>query len=280
MTTPVPAEHALTPEVLESLANELNQLRAQATEGEAKLAPHLERVHPENMPSARNLVHYLVLRRRDIRDLQQRLARAGLSSLGRSEPHVLVTLDRMIALLALARGENIPEMNEPPVGFREGEQVLAGNAADLLGPSPPNRNVRIVVTLPREAAEDAELADDLIAAGMDCARINCARGDADDWSAMADNIITARRRAGRECRILVDLAGPKLRTTPIAGQTKPLRLFVGNRFELVREGSDEPRKKRAPPRIGCTADEVFADADTGQPIWFDDGKIGGVIEER
>jgi pyruvate kinase len=78
--------------------------------------------------------------------------------------------------------------------------------------------------------------------------------------------------------ILVDLAGPKLRTAKIRGQRKQLRLAVGDRFELVNEGSRAQKDKSAPPRIGCTAPQVFDDANPGQPIWFDDGKIGGMIE--
>ena len=35
-----------------------------------------------------------------------------------------------------------------------------------------------------------------------------------------------------------------------------------------------------PASIGCTADQVFDDAQAGDHIWFDDGKIGGVVERR
>jgi pyruvate kinase len=34
-----------------------------------------------------------------------------------------------------------------------------------------------------------------------------------------------------------------------------------------------------PNQIGCTLPEVFADVRSGEPIWFDDGKIGGVVEK-
>ena len=32
--------------------------------------------------------------------------------------------------------------------------------------------------------------------------------------------------------------------------------------------------------IGCTADQIFEDVQTGDHIWFDDGKIGGVVKHR
>ena len=274
------AGEALGPDVLQPLAIELDQLRRRILASEAELAPLLDVVHPENLPSARNLVHYLALRRHDIRNLQQRLARAGLSSLGRSESHVLGTLDRVIALLALTRDGAAPRINDQHVGFREGEHILFENAAALLGPAPPHRSVRIVVTLPKKAATDPEFACDLMSAGMNCARINCARGDPGQWGAMAANVRAAQKQLGKECRILADLAGPKVRTSRAKGSRKTLRLFAGNRFELVKDGSCECKGGRTPARIGCTAPEIFEDAEPGQPIWFDDGKLGGVIEKR
>jgi pyruvate kinase len=273
-------ERLLTPDALERLANELTDLRQRLKSAESELAPLLEKVHPENLPSARNFIHYLALRRYDIRDLQQRLARAGLSSLGRSESHVLVTVDRILELIALARGEAIPAADGEPVGFREGERILADNAVRLLGPAPQHRLVRIMVTLPKEAATAIELVKNLLSAGMNCARINCARGDAAQWAAMIANIRAAQRELGLECRVLTDLGGPKLRTTEVIGRRKPLRLFAGNRFELVRDGACECKGKRAPPRVGCDTPQVFEDAEVGQPIWFDDGRIGGIIEEK
>jgi pyruvate kinase len=41
---------------------------------------------------------------------------------------------------------------------------------------------------------------------------------------------------------------------------------------------DEDGKLISPARIGCTLPAVFSDVRMGESIWFDDGKIGGVIE--
>ena len=43
--------------------------------------------------SASNLAHYLAFRHHDLRELQRELMRHGLSSLGRLESRVLVTLE-------------------------------------------------------------------------------------------------------------------------------------------------------------------------------------------
>ena len=265
---------------LKALASELVALRGDLIAREAEVAPLLEAVHADNLPSARNLVHYVALRHNDIRDLQQRLSTVGLSSLSGCEPHVLATIDSIISLLNAASGGRALDLKSEPVGFAEGEEILADNAERLLGPLPARRAVRIVVTLPKEAAKDPELARELLAAGMDCARINCARGKPKQWAAMAKNVREAEREFNRECRILVDLAGPKLRTQRIPGGKKSLRLFAGKKFEMVKEGSLGRKDKSVLPRIECTAPEIFDDAREGQPIWFDDGKIGGVIEKK
>ncbi|HEY0671035.1 MAG TPA: pyruvate kinase [Longimicrobiales bacterium] len=273
-------DRALAQEVLDRLALDVSELREQLLAAERKLADVLDAVHPQNQASARNLIHYLALRRYDVRGLQRRLARAGLSSLGRSESHVLVTINRILGMLALARGTVAPEMAAPPVEFRQGERILAANARNLLGSHPRHRTVRIMATLPTEAAEDARMVSKLIAAGMDCARINCARDDAATWSAMAENVRAGVRANGRECRILVDLGGPKARTGSIAGGRARVTLSVGDRLELVKEAPDLRKRDDALPRVGCTIPEIVQAMRVGEPIYFDDGNIGGIIEER
>ncbi|HWR77612.1 MAG TPA: pyruvate kinase, partial [Thiobacillus sp.] len=42
---------------------------------------------------------------------------------------------------------------------------------------------------------------------------------------------------------------------------------------------DSAGKILTPAVIGCTIPEVFDDVRAGEPIWFDDGKIGGVVEK-
>ena len=59
----------------------------------------LAEVRPSHRASALNLVHYIALRRVDLRTVQEDLARLGLSSLGRSEAHVMESLDTVIDVL-------------------------------------------------------------------------------------------------------------------------------------------------------------------------------------
>jgi pyruvate kinase len=203
---------------LAHLARSLEELLASARDLEREVADEIARAAPEHRPSARNLAHYLALRRHDLRDLQQELAELGLSSLGRLEPHVLASVSAVDVVLRrlLGRTDASPLAAQDVPDFRLGTQRLADNATALLGAPRKGRGVRVMVTMPSEAAESPALIRDLVEAGMDVMRINCAHDDAATWRAMVANLRAAERALGRRCRVLCDLAGPKLRTGPLA----------------------------------------------------------------
>lgn len=182
------------------------------------------RVHPSHRRSAENLVDYLTLRSHDIRPLQQDLAELGLSSLGRAEEHVVTSLERVLGQLELLSGTGDRRRTEAAVGFGEGIRELEENTVALLGPAPAGRTTRIMVTLPTEAAADPRLAPDLIARGMDCARINCAHDTPAAWAAMAARVREGSVATSSRCLVLADLPGPKLRTGPIEPGPPVLRL--------------------------------------------------------
>lgn len=194
-------------------------------EYQRRLVPWLANVDPAHEASAANLAHYLALRRFDLRELQERLAWIGVSSLGRAETHVLANLDKVLGILhRLVGREWTPHTQDEPVGSQRGPALLQRHAQALFGTAPPDRRVRIMVTLPSEAATDVHLVDELVRAGMDIARINCAHDDANAWVAMAAHVRRAARSAGRSVRILMDLVGPKMRTGPIAAEPAAIKL--------------------------------------------------------
>jgi pyruvate kinase len=202
--------------LLRSLILTFQELRAEMLGLERVLAPTLEDLDPEARDSARNLVHYLALRRHDVRELQETLASLGLSSLGRSESCVLANLDAVLGILLALAGQASPEWGEAaPEGFTRGKALLQARTERLLGPAPPHRGVRIMVTMPSEAAEDYTLVRDMLAVGMDCMRINCAHDHALAWSRMVEHLRRAEAELDKSCRVLMDLGGPKLRTGPV-----------------------------------------------------------------
>jgi pyruvate kinase len=173
-------------------------------------------------PSARNLAHYLALRQHDLRPLQARLAALGLSSLGRAETDVLASIERVRSVLQALAGAAPPvELPEPTA---DSATWLGARSAALFGPAPAGRHARIMVTLPSAAAVDTALVQSLVKAGMNVARINCAHDDAEAWVSMAAQVRAAAQAAGRPVRVMMDLAGPKIRTGGIEPGPAVLRL--------------------------------------------------------
>ncbi len=75
---------------------------------------------------------------------------------------------------------------------------------------------------------------DLVAAGMDVARINLSHGTAEGRARMLEAVREASRSAGRDVGIMADLSGPKIRLGELAdGETT---LVTGSRFVLRADG--------------------------------------------
>ncbi|WP_310734039.1 pyruvate kinase, partial [Sphaerotilus sulfidivorans] len=264
------------PAVCEPLIERLWALRRQMTALADRHADRLAAIDPAHQAGARNLLHYLALRSGDLRPLQLELSRLGLSSLGRAEPHVLASIDKVLGLLHRLSGRDwTPRDPDEPVGSRASTQALQRHAVALLGRTPPGRDVRIMVTLPGEAAADPGRIDAMVQAGMDIARINCAHDTPAQWQAMAEAVRLAARRAGREVRVLMDLGGPKLRTGPIESGPEVVRL---------RPRRDELGRVIAPARLALrpagSARPVGAEADAVlgvDPDWLAPLKVGDLI---
>jgi len=196
--------------------------------------------------SAQNLASYLALRRHELPPLQLALMRWGLSSLGRSESRVRVTLDAVIATLGAVCGldaNTLPLYPAEHEVFR-GAESLEREAHSMFGSVDTKRRTRILVTLPSEAAEDLTWMHALVKARVDCVRINCAHDDAEAWRKMIQNLrLAERERESREpIRVLMDLGGPKVRTT-----RRPMdeeeRYLVGDKLLLTTASNLEHTSK-------------------------------------
>lgn len=237
-----PRQHASDQAELDDLICELTTLHSDMLELEIEGMAQATNIHASYQRSARNLLHYLALRRRDIRRLQDRLAALGLSSLGQSESHVQATVETLLRVLHRLshRSWHTPEHYELALNFAEGKALLTRHTEALLGPEPAHRRVRIMVTMPSEAADDPSLVRALLESGMDCARINCAHDDADVWRRILAHLRSAERTLGKQCIVLMDLAGPKLRTGPIE---------VGAPVVKWKPQRDEYGRVTAPARV-------------------------------
>jgi pyruvate kinase len=94
------------------------------------------------------------------------------------------------------------------------------------------RRTKIVATL-GPATDAPEVLDRLIAAGVNCARLNCSHGTHDDLRRRAAAVRAAAARSGRPLGLLFDLQGPKLR---LSEQTEAQTLQAG--ASVIFCGSD------------------------------------------
>jgi pyruvate kinase len=275
---------ASAPPPLERLRIDIAKLAASARELEASLAGELERLDPRHRAAGRNLVHYLALRRHDLRPLQHELTALGLSSLGRSEPYALATLEAVDRALRALSGE--PFERDPssaaPTHFETADAARRERTSALLGPAPAGRSTRIMVTLAEDA--DARTVDALLAEGTDVVRINCAKGSVAEWRKTVERVRRAERRRGRECRVLFDLSGPNPRTLHAddAGSSEVVgRVGAGDRLWLVASRSALPKKgkHRRGVVLGCTLPSIIDDLSPGERVSYDDGKLSGVVRE-
>ncbi len=250
---------------------------------EADYATDVAATHPLHRESARNLLHYLALRQRDIRDLQNQLALLGLTRLGRAEAHVRGTLEAVLTALHALSGRPAPRFETESCTIATGRQLVQSHARSLFGPAERARGPRIMVTMPSDAATDTSLIEGLLEAGMDVMRINCAHDDADAWLAMIRNLRAAERASGRSCKVYADLAGPKLRTgaLPPLGrmiQLKPLRDVWGRVVTPARVWlhGGEPAASDVPADVAAlpVTPALLAQIEPGDRIEVDDSGGG------
>jgi pyruvate kinase len=262
---------------IRALSAELDSLSAEIRNVAANGRDLLNAVPAEHQASATNLIHYLALRRHDLRALQPRLSALGLSSLGRCEAQVLASVDAVRVALRALHSDGGGETAVPAAAPSQ-QELLAAHAQALLGPAPARRHVRIMVTVPTEAGTDCTLVHELVRRGMDCMRINCAHDDPVVWRTMIEHLRRASGALGRACRVAMDLGGPKLRTGPLAPGAAVLK---------IRPERDMYGRVTAPARIWLTAAPGGhpapspADATLTLPAaWLGRLKVGNTLEFR
>ncbi|MCL2595625.1 MAG: pyruvate kinase [Promicromonosporaceae bacterium] len=128
------------------------------------------------------------------------------------------------------------------------------------------RKAKIVCTI-GPATSSPENLRQLIAAGMDVARINRSHGSFEEHEAVYNNVRSAASASRRNVAILVDLQGPKIRLGKFAGGEKHY-LNVGDEFTITTEDIEGTKL------ICSTTHKGLADdAKVGDPLLIDDGKV-------
>lgn len=251
-------------EILRHINIQLTEIIEKATNLETIYSDRINNVHPVYRRSAQNLVHYLAFRAFEIDELQQQLRDQSLPSLSSIEAHVMDSLLSIKTIINHLLNEQDSENIQSIVRVRESRKLLRRNTKLLFGYKSKKRLTRIMVTLPREAADNYDFVQNLMEVGMNSARVNCAHDGPEDWAKMINNVKQAKKTLKRNCKIMMDLGGPKLRTGDIKPgpqviRIKPTRNVLGQtvspaRVWLAPRGVDAPKEK---PNARIPVDEKW-----------------------
>ena len=127
------------------------------------------------------------------------------------------------------------------------------------------RRAKIVCTL-GPAVESPEKVRELIAAGMNMARLNLSHGGYDEHQNRLDRVRAAAAEAGVPIAILVDLQGPKIRLARFTDG--PHDLARGDIFTITTDEVEGTKD-----RVGTTYKGLPGDCKAGDRILIDDGKV-------
>ena len=127
------------------------------------------------------------------------------------------------------------------------------------------RRAKIVCTL-GPAVASPERIRDLVAAGMDIARLNLSHGSYADHEAIYRHIRAASDESGHAVGILVDLQGPKIRTARF--KDGPVELALGDVFTITTRDVDGDKIE-----VGTTYKGLPGDVHVGDMLLIDDGKV-------
>ena len=202
-------------EKLLEINKQIDEIINSAKSLEKKYDDLIQTAHPSYRESALNLVHYLAFRSFDIDKLQDRLRYMGFPDMANIEGHVMKSLLAIKRIINSFLGLPLVEKQKGIISIKKSEKLLNKNTKKLFGYKSKKRQTRIMVTLPATAADDYSLVNHLIDLGMNSARINCAHDDLEIWLKMIAQISRAKETLKKNCRIMMDLSGPKLRTGPM-----------------------------------------------------------------
>jgi pyruvate kinase len=118
----------------------------------------------------------------------------------------------------------------------------------------------------------------LLQNGMNVARINCAHDDESTWSKMINQLRKACTATGLDCKIYMDLAGPKIRTKLLGKGRKKGRAKIqeGQLIWLSETGGDFDKEDVV---ISPNEEGIIPMLKKGDRVFIDDGLIRCVVEK-
>jgi pyruvate kinase len=230
-------------------------------------------IDPQQHNAAKNLIHYLTLRNQDIRDLQYSLHVNGLSSLSSSESHIHRQLQSILQLL----GKDYLSGELDACSYEFGLGQIEQKSKTLFGEKNDKVTPFIMVTFDASFAEDYDLIKSLLQNGMNVARINCAHDDETTWLKMVLLLRKACQETGLNCKIYMDIAGPKIRTKLLGKGSKKGKVKI-KEDELIWLADEARHFNDDEIVISPNVTGIIPMLKKGERVFIDDGMIKGIVE--
>ncbi len=256
--------------LLVSIVNEM-------VEGEKTFFSLLSELHPNFVQSGYNLIHYLILRSKEIREAQEYLHHVGLSSLTNSESHTLSQVQQVLNWLDPSHPVSI----QGGCDFETASKLQLHHSEQLLGFFSIQDRPHIMVTFSSALIQNRMLIEEMLNEGMSVARINCAHDSPDVWLDMISILKKAVAKTGRNCKVYMDLGGPKIRIHSIRANKKKdckaLPVSEGTELLLCHSGdrklNGKVKKHTDINVLHVEPKGILSRVKTGERIFFDDGKF-------
>ncbi|KAK2983669.1 hypothetical protein RJ640_023203 [Escallonia rubra] len=261
-------------------------------------ASRLKLCHRSYSVSAGNLIHFLALKSLDVAQLKEDLSSVGLLNLETINPHVIASLSAGIQTLenlksnslnskgtvdGVFNSKSLDKLSRGEFKISKMTQRASSNRVLLFGPLQDDRASHIMVTVGQEALESDTLLNDLLKTGTTIMRINCAHGNQNVWSEIIRRIRSSSHMLEKPCRVLMDLAGPKLRTDkmkpgPCVMRLSPKKNGTGNvvfpaQVWLSPQGAGAPPAHLSPDALlFVDGEEFLSKLKIGDAVRFSDAR--------
>ena len=266
---------------LSTMQSDLDYIKSQLSKLEQRMLKEVELrreliqfLDHEQQDSARNLIHYLTLRNEEIRELQDLLHIYGLSSLASSEGHI----HRQLQAISERLGQEYKEDEIDICTYSFSKLKIGEKSRLLFGQKKETYVPYLMVTFDSDFADDYAMIKNLLQNGMNVARINCAHDDEATWAKMINQVKRACTATGLDCKIYMDLAGPKIRTKLLGkGNTKgKVKIHEGQLLWLTEKDGDFGKEEVV---ISPNEEGIIPMLKKGDRVLIDDGLIRCVVEK-
>lgn len=260
--------------ITKRIKKSLKEIESSMVNEVEKRSSILSEIHTSQLMAAKNMLHYLTLRKEDIRALQNDLHSMGLSSLASAESHIRSQLQAINQRL----GKRYKVEDEEICSFEWCQANIVHKSKKLFGERDNDFVPSLMVTFDTSFATNYALIKSLLLNGMNVARINCAHDDEAVWSGMISKLKKACFQTGKACKIYMDLAGPKIRTNIILKGKDKGRVKV-KEGQLIWLSYDTDGFDKKEVVISPTEPDIIACIKKGDRVYIDDGMIRGVTEK-